>query len=56
MLPSLSGHILETLVRMIEGEVAVDLRDPANNKLLEGAVFLGLVARERVSLASLLLA
>ena len=56
MLPSFSGPTLETLVRLIQGEVTVDLRNPGNSKLLEGAHFLGLVARERISLASLLLA
>ena len=57
MLPFLSGPSLETvvrLVRLIQGEVAVHLRHPGNNKVLEGAVILELVARERVSLASLL--
>ena len=53
-LPSLDGSTMETLVRVILGEVALDLRAPGNDKLLKGAETLGLVPRQRLCLASLL--
>ena len=52
-LPSLDGSTMETLVRLILGEVALDLRAPGNNKLLEGAEIMGLVPKQRLCLASL---
>ena len=42
-LPQLDGDTVETLVRLISGEVALDLRAPGNGKLLAGAEFLGII-------------
>ena len=42
-LPQLDGDTVETLVRLIAGEVAVDLQAPGNRKILAGAELLGLI-------------
>ena len=56
-LPQLDGDTVETLVRLISGEVAVDLRAPGNSKLLAGAELLGIIPTiptPPISLASLM--
>ena len=45
-LPQLDGDTVETLVRLISGEVAVDLQAPGNSKLLAGAELLGIIPRD----------
>ena len=54
LLPTLDGDTLETLVRVIAGEVALDLRDPRNTKLRAGAEVLGLLPPPPLALADLL--
>ena len=51
--PEVDGDTVETLVRVMAGEVAVDLMAPGNGKLLAGAQVLGMVPRQTLSLASL---
>lgn len=56
-LPQLDGDTVETLVRLISGEVAVDLQAPGNSKLLAGAELLGIIPTipaSPISLASLM--
>ena len=56
-LPQLDGDTVATLVRLIAGEVAIDLRAPGNSKLLVGAELLGIVPSipsPPISLASLM--
>ena len=57
IITSLDGDTVATLVRLIAGEVAIDLRAPGNSKLLVGAELLGIVPSipsPPISLASLM--
>merc|ERR1712126_659093 len=54
-LPGLDGDTVMSLVRMIKGDLAVDLTSPLNRKLLSGARKLGLLpVQEPVCMMDLL--
>lgn len=52
--PEIDGDTAETLVRVMAGEIAVDLMAPCNSKLLAGARTLGLVPGQTLSIANML--
>ena len=53
-LPGLEGGTLETLVRVMEGEVAVDLAAQGSTKLRAGAEVLGLLPPAPLAMGDLM--